>query len=202
VLTLKKRFIKEKIPLEKNPTKLILIVGLLGILSLLFTIKCLQLIYETAYTTYLSCSGTDNKCIVRKKDIIGEETIQYEFNAAKLADLKLGTKRNVLGQKMYYLTVKNPNTEETYLITGETSLREGQQKYFDEINNFMSFNTSELEFKNPRYKLKFIGLSAAAAGSLIASFLFIDCIGGILRFRKKLKQDDDYQEILNSGRNF
>lgn len=185
--------------LNKNSTFIILLVGFFGVLSLLFTAGCLYLIYETAYTTYLNCSKNDYMCVVKKKNILGEETVQYEFYERDLADIKLDKKKNILGEEAYYLILKNQkNKDEEYLITSQTSTKEEQQVYLDKINEYLSFYRDAIELKNPRYKLKFIGLAAAGAGGLVALFLFLDCINGVIRFRKEQKEKR-YGDITRPG---
>ncbi len=192
-----KKFDKQ---LEKNSARVIFLVGFLGVLSLCFTAFCMYKIYESAYTTYLKCSASNFMCTIKDKNIIGRETIKYEFKDTELAKVKIGQEKNILQENVYYLTLGreiNKDKKETYFITAETKTKEEQDAFVDEINAYLDYQKNELEFENPRYKLKFIGLCAAGASSLVALFLFFDCIKGIMKLRKKGKSEADYRNILD-----
>ncbi len=187
--------------LEENSAMIIFAVGFLGFLSLCFTGFCVYKIYGHAFTTYLTCSKNNYMCFIKKKDILGVENIQYEFDERNLNLITLEKKKNILREDVYYLVLKNKEKNEEYLITAETPNKEDQQAYLNQVNEYLGFYRNTLELKNPRYKLKFIGLSAATAGSLIALLLFIECIGGIIKLKKK-KDRANFDNLLNSGGSF
>lgn len=184
--------------LKKDPMGIVYVMGALGCISLLFVYVCLSKVYEDAYTTVLTCNRTI--CVIEKKDILGKKTVQKYLTFNELSLVKLEKNRNIFFQDVYFLTYEIPETNVKYNITSETSSIMGQEAHIMEIAQFLNVERPMLILENPRYKLKFIGLSLAAAGSLVAAFFFIDCLNGILKIRKAQKKARSYQSILGSGR--
>lgn len=186
--------------LEKNSSMVIIIAGFLGVVSLCFTAFCMYKIYESAYTTCLNCSASNFMCTITNKNIIGQETVVYEFKATELMKLKVARQKNILQEEVYYLTLDRKlkgGKKETYLLTTETPTKEEQEQYMDQMDAYLNYETNELNLENPRYKLKFIGLCAALASGLVALFMFFDCIKGMMKVKKKSGSKDDYRSILD-----
>ncbi|HSA06863.1 MAG TPA: hypothetical protein P5556_06765 [Candidatus Gastranaerophilales bacterium] len=190
--------------LRKNPIKLIVLAGLLAIISVLFVGACLYKIYESAYTTSLRCDQF--VCKIIKQDFLGGKTEQYAFNPYDLKLIALEKQKNILGQEVYYLTIADKeNNDIKYLLTGETTTETEQSVYLEQINKYINANfNGALDLSNHRYKAKFIGFAAAGAGSLVALMLILDCIKGILDFKKKSQKSKspDYKEVLQSRGHF
>ncbi len=185
--------------IEKHSKFIITTIGFLSFLSFLFTAFCVYQIYKNAYTTYFSCNKNSYICTIKKKDIFEAETVLYEFAERELNEVELKKKKNIINEEVHYLSVKNKETGKEYAITSATPDKKTQQEYYDQILQYLNFYKNSINFENSRYKLKFIGLSAAGASGLVALFLFIDCIKGIKKLKKR--QDElDYGNILNSGR--
>jgi hypothetical protein len=184
--------------LKKDPMGIIYLMAFLGCISLLFVYVCLSKVYEEAYTTRLSCNRSI--CIIEKETILGQKDVQKYLTFSELSLIKLAKFKNFLFQDMYYLAFEDPETQVHYLITNETNTTTEQEEYIMEIAQFMNMERAMLVLENPRYKMKFIGLSLASAAGLIATFFFIDCIKGILKIRKEQKRKRSYQSILGSGR--
>ncbi|MFW5795170.1 MAG: hypothetical protein ACOCV1_06765 [Bacillota bacterium] len=177
---------------KTNPLKSIIIAGILAFISLIFVLLCLYIIFKEAYTTSLNCNG--NICVISRQDILEIETEQYRFNSSELKNVELLKSKNMFGQEFYYINLKNKLIKnENYALTPQTNTEQKQYKYLNKINRFLQnqfINTLYIE--NSRYQLKFIGLSAAAAGSLIFLFSIIDCIKALLVYRRKLASKYDY----------
>jgi len=186
--------------LRKNPAGVIYFVGALAVLSLLFVIACLYKIYDSAYTTHLSCNKTENLCVIKKQDIIGNESIEYSFALKELKLVELAQQKNIFKQEVYYIALKDKNTrDKKYLLTGEAGTPSEQEEYLTQINNYLNdYYANEFELKNSRNKLKQIGFAAAGAGSLVAILLLFDCIKGIQDFKKKTKIGK-YDNIIKPG---
>jgi hypothetical protein len=173
-------------------------MGVLGCISLLFVYICLSKVYEEAYTTTLNCNRSI--CTIEKQDIIGKKTVQKYLSFNELSLVKLEQMRNIFSEDVYYLTYEDPETNVKYDLTDETSSVTVQETHIMEIAQFLNAAKPVLILENSRYKLKFIGLSLAAAGCLVAAFFFMDCINIILKIRKEQKKARSYQSILGSGR--
>ena len=173
--------------LRKNPMGLIYFVGIMGILSLLFAVACLYKIYDSAYTTSLSCDKNEKLCVVQKHDILGNEFTEYTFIPRKLKKAKVVKQKNILKKEVYYLAIEDSKNEnKRYLITAESETAEEQEEHLAEIKNYLrNYYVAKFELQNSREKLKQIGFTATAAGSLIAIFLLLDCIKGIKDYKKK-----------------
>ncbi len=181
--------------LKKDPTKLIgLSIGL-AVIIILFVIACLYKLYISAYTTQLQCDA--NKCSILKIDILGNKTKQYTFDSDKLNLIKLNKKKNIIGKEVYSITLTSGKLNKIYLLTGETKTEAEQYVYLNQIRAFLENYKSgkTLELENPRYQLKFWGLGVAGAGSLIALLLIIECIKGIIKFKKEQNRKK-YHDIL------
>lgn len=183
---------------SKDPIKIVYIMAVFGCISLLFVYICLSKVYKEAYTTILNCNRSI--CTIEKLDILGKKTVEKYLSFTELPLIKLEQKRNIFSQEVYYLSYEDQETNEKYDLTTETPSVNEQEAHFIEIAQFLNAARPALILENSRYKLKFLGLSLAAAGSLVAAFFFMDCLNVILKIRKEQKNARSYQSILGSGK--